>query len=129
AATDTARLADVLLPAAAWAEKDGTVTNSDRTISRQRAVLPPPGQARADWDILAEAGRRMGWDAAFDYKTPAEIFREHAALSGLAGSFGLDFDISGLAGISGQEYDDLSPQRWPASRSRQGGRFFADGQF
>ena len=129
AATDTARLADVLLPAAAWAEKDGTVTNSDRTISRQRAVLPPPGQARADWDILADAGRRMGWDAAFDYQTPAEIFREHAALSGLAGGFGLDFDISGFAGISGQEYDDLSPQRWPVSRRRQGGRFFADGQF
>ena len=129
AATDTARLADVLLPAAAWAEKNGTVTNSDRTISRQRAALPPPGQARADWEILVDAGRRMGWDAAFDYQTPAEIFREHAALSGLAGSFGLDFDISGLAGISGQEYDDLSPQRWPVSRSRQGGRFFADGQF
>ncbi|QAX28529.1 nitrate reductase [Leisingera sp. NJS204] len=129
AATDTARLADVLLPAAAWAEKDGTVTNSDRTISRQRAVLPPPGQARADWDILADAGRRMGWGAAFGYQTPAEIFREHAALSGLAGSFGLDFDISGLAAISGQDYDDLLPLRWPVSRSRQGGRFFADGQF
>ena len=59
--TDTARLADVLLPATAWAEKDGTVTNSDRTISRQRAVLPAPGLARPDWDILAEVGRRMGW--------------------------------------------------------------------
>ncbi|UWQ33522.1 molybdopterin-dependent oxidoreductase [Leisingera sp. M527] len=129
AATDTARLADVLLPAAAWAEKDGTVTNSDRTISRQRAVLPPPGQARADWDILADAGRRIGWGAAFGYQTPAEIFREHAALSGLAGSFGLDFDISGLAAISGEDYDDLLPQRWPVNRSRQGGRFFADGQF
>jgi assimilatory nitrate reductase catalytic subunit len=65
-ATDTARLAHVLLPAAAWAEKDGTVTNSDRTISRQRAVLTPPGSARADWDILAEVGRRMGHRAAFD---------------------------------------------------------------
>ena len=60
AATDTARLADVLLPAAAWAEKDGTVTNSDRTISRQRAVLPPPGQARPDWDILADGGPAHG---------------------------------------------------------------------
>ena len=57
--TDTARLADVLLPATAWAEKDGTVTNSDRTISRQRSVLPTPGQARPDWHILAEVGRRM----------------------------------------------------------------------
>jgi len=62
AQTDTARLADVLLPAAAWAEKDGTVTNSDRTISRQRAVLPVPGAAKPDWEIMAEVGRRMGFD-------------------------------------------------------------------
>ncbi|WP_411351562.1 molybdopterin-dependent oxidoreductase [Leisingera aquaemixtae] len=129
AATDTARLADVLLPAAAWAEKEGTVTNSDRTISRQRAVLPPPGLARPDWDILADAGRRMGWSAAFDYQSPAQIFREHAALSGLAGSFGLDFDISGLSRISDSDYESLGPVRWPVSRNRQGGRFFADGQF
>jgi assimilatory nitrate reductase catalytic subunit len=81
-ATDTARLADMLLPATAWAEKDGTVTNSDRTISRQRAVLPAPGAARPDWAILAEVGRRMGFHAAFDYAGPAEIFREYAALSG-----------------------------------------------
>ncbi|MDC0660785.1 molybdopterin-dependent oxidoreductase [Leisingera sp. SS27] len=128
-ATDTARLADVLLPAAAWAEKHGTVTNSDRTISRQRAALPPPGEARPDWDILADAGRRMGWGAAFDYQSPAQIFREHAALSGLAGSFGLDFDISGLSGLSDAGYDGLAPVHWPVSRNRQGGRFFADGQF
>ncbi|UWQ81825.1 nitrate reductase (plasmid) [Leisingera sp. S132] len=129
AATDTARLADVLLPAAAWAEKDGTVTNSDRTISRQRAVLPPPGEARPDWDILADAGRRMGWGAVFDYQSPAQVFREHAALSGLAGSFGLDFDISGLSTLSDAGYDGLAPVRWPVSRTRQGGRFFADGRF
>ncbi len=129
AATDTARLADVLLPAAAWAEKDGTVTNSDRTISRQRAALSPPGQARPDWAILAEAGRRMGWHAAFDYRNPAEIFREHAALSGLAGGFGRDFDISGLADLSDRAYADLAPTRWPVSGTRRGGRFFADGRF
>ncbi|KIC27143.1 nitrate reductase [Leisingera sp. ANG-M6] len=129
AATDTARLADVLLPAAAWAEKDGTVTNSDRTISRQRAALPPPGEARADWDILAGAGRRMGWGAAFDYQSPAQVFREHAALSGLAGGFGLDFDISGLSSLSDAGYDGLAPVRWPVNRDRQGGRFFADGRF
>ncbi|MEM8822246.1 MAG: molybdopterin-dependent oxidoreductase [Pseudomonadota bacterium] len=127
--TDTARLADVLLPAAAWAEKDGTVTNSDRMISRQRAVLPPFAGARADWDILAEVGRRMGWEAAFDYAGPAEIFREHAALSGIAGALGRDFDISGLAGLSDEDYEDLAPVRWPIAGTRQGGRFFADGQF
>lgn len=129
AATDTARLAHVLLPATAWAEKDGTVTNSDRTISRQRAVLPAPGAARPDWDILAEVGRCMGWTAAFDFQTPAEIFREHAALSGVAGQFGRDFDISGLGDLDDAKYETLEPVRWPITVIRQGGRFFADGQF
>jgi len=127
--TDTARLADVLLPATAWAEKDGTVTNSDRTISRQRKVLPVPGQARPDWDILAEVGRRMGYGTAFDYANEAEIFREHAALSGIAGQFGRDFDISELSGLANTDYDDFAPQRWPISATRRGGRFFSDGQF
>ena len=127
--TDTARLADVLLPATAWAEKDGTVTNSDRTISRQRAVLSAPGHTRPDWAQLAEVGRRMGWQAAFDYQTPAEIFREHAALSGIAGRLGRDFDISGLAEISDAAYEDFAPARWPITPARQGGRFFADGGF
>ncbi|MEY1556273.1 molybdopterin-dependent oxidoreductase [Yoonia sp. R2331] len=129
AATDTARLADVLLPATAWAEKDGTVTNSDRTISRQRRVLPAPGSARPDWAILAEVGQRMGFGAAFDYANPAEIFREHAALSGIAGGLRRDFDISGLAHITDAGYAALPPQRWPVTAARMGGRFFADGQF
>ena len=129
AETDTARLADVLLPATAWAEKEGTVTNSDRTISRQRAALPAPGMARPDWDILAEVGRRMGWGDPFDYANAAEIFREYAALSGIAGKFGRDFDISGLADTDDRAYEALDPTRWPVTATRQGGRFFADGQF
>ncbi|WP_417727685.1 molybdopterin-dependent oxidoreductase [Roseovarius sp.] len=129
AATDTARLADVLLPATAWGEKDGTVTNSDRTISRQRAILPAPGQTRPDWAILAEVGQRMGFAKAFDYANPAEIFREYAALSGIAGQFGRDFDISGLKQLSDAGYGCLMPTRWPVTEVRQGGRFFADGQF
>ncbi|EPX82560.1 nitrate reductase [Salipiger mucosus] len=128
-ATDTARLADVLLPAAAWGEKEGTVTNSDRTISRQRAALAPWGQSRPDWAILAEVGRRMGWQQAFDYAGPAEIFREYAALSGVAGGFGRDFDISAHADIADSAYADLAPFRWPATGARQGGRFFGDGRF
>ncbi len=127
--TDTARLADVVLPATGWAEKDGTVTNSDRVISRQRGTLPTPGQARHDWAIFAEVGRRMGWADAFDYAGPAEVFREHAALSGIAAGFGRDFDISGLAGLSDAEYDALDPVRWPVTATRQGGRFFGDGLF
>jgi len=127
--TDTARLADVVLPALGWGEKDGTVTNSDRTISRQRAVLSAPGQARADWDIFSEVGRRMGWRDAFDYQSAAEIFREHAALSGITGDFGRDFDISGLSDISDSEFNALSPTRWPITAERTGGRFFDDGKF
>ncbi len=127
--TDTARLADVLLPATGWGEKDGTVTNSDRTISRQRPALPAPGLARHDWAIFADVGRRMGWNDAFDYSTPGEIFREHAVLSGVAGSLGRDFDISGLAELSDSEYDALTPTRWPVTATRSGGRFFGDGQF
>jgi len=129
ARTDTARLADVLLPATAWGEKDGTITNSDRTISRQRSVLPIPGQARPDWQILAEVGRRMGFSRAFDFKNEAEIFREYATLSGIAGKFGRDFDISGLGALSDTAYDTLRPTRWPVSTTRKGGRFFASGEF
>ncbi|WP_372572733.1 molybdopterin-dependent oxidoreductase [Ruegeria jejuensis] len=127
--TDTARVADVLLPAAGWAEKSGTVTNSDRTISRQRAVLPAPGQARPDWDILAEVGRRMGWEAAFSYPSPAAIFREYAALSSVASSFGKDFDISGFADLDDVEYAELEPTQWPVTARQAGGRFFHDGRF
>ncbi|MEM7487513.1 MAG: molybdopterin-dependent oxidoreductase [Pseudomonadota bacterium] len=127
--TDTARLADIVLPAAAWGEKDGTVTNSDRTISRQRPALPAPGQARPDWAIFAEIGRRMGWSQAFDYRGPAEIFREHAALSGIAAGLGRDFDISGLADLTDAEYDALAPIRWPVAGGRAGGRFFGDGRY
>ena len=66
--TDTTRYADVLLPAAAWGEKDGTVTNSERRISRQRPFLPLPGEARPDWWIVCEVARRMGFADAFDYR-------------------------------------------------------------
>ena len=128
AATDTARLADVLLPAAAWAEKSGTVTNSERMISRQRAALPPPGQARPDWWMLAQVAQRMGF-AGFGWPSPAEIFAEHAALSAVAAGLGSDFDISALADLSAAEYDAMPPRRWPVTARGEGGRFFGDGRF
>ncbi|RED12188.1 nitrate reductase [Pontivivens insulae] len=129
AETDTARLADVVLPASGWAEKSGTVTNTDRTISRQRSVLPSPGLARPDWQILAQVAQRMGWVAAFDWQSPAEIFREYAALSAASAQFGRDFDISGLQGLDEAEYDALSPTRWPVTREGGRERFFADGRY
>ena len=97
-ATDTiARGAHVLFPAAAWGEKDGTVTNSERRISRQRAFLPLPGDAKPDWWILAEVAKRMGFGDAFAYRSAADIFWEHAALSAFENDGARDFDIGGLA--------------------------------
>ena len=129
AETDTTRLAHVLLPATGWGEKDGTVTNSERRISRQRALFPAPGLARDDWRVLAEVGRRMGWKAAFGWETPADVFREHAALSGIAGAMGSDFDISALNRITEADYAGMTPFCWPKTQAREGGRFFADGRF
>jgi assimilatory nitrate reductase catalytic subunit len=116
--TDTTRLADVVLPAAGWGEKDGTVTNSERCISRQRAFRPPPGEARPDWWMLAEVARRMGWQTAFAYEGPAEIFREHAALSAFENNEPRRrlFDIGALCELSDEDYDRLPPIRWPLPR-------------
>jgi assimilatory nitrate reductase catalytic subunit len=113
--TDTSVLADVVLPAAGWGEKAGTVTNSERCISRQRRFRAAPGEARPDWWMLSEVARRMGWGAAFAYQSAADIFREHAALSGFeneAPSRRL-FDISALAMLSDADYDRLAPVQWP----------------
>jgi assimilatory nitrate reductase catalytic subunit len=117
--TDTTRFADIVLPAAGWGEKDGTVTNSERCISRQRAFRAPPGAARPDWWMMAEVARRMGWRTEFPYESPAAIFREHAALSGFEndGPTRRIFDIGGLAWLSDEEYDRLEPIRWPVRYS------------
>ena len=129
--TDTAALADVVLPASAWGEKDGTVTNSERRISRQRPFRPAPGEARADWWMFAEVGRRMGWEAEFAWQTPAAVFREHAALSGLENNGKRVFDISRFADLDDAGYDALQPVRWPApaGSADEGGRQFGDGRF
>ena len=127
--TDTTRLAHVVLPAAGWGEKDGTVTNSERCISRQRAFRPPPDEARPDWWALCEVARRMGWGDAFDYRGPADIFREHAALSAFenAGNGWRLFNIEALAGLSDAAYDALQPIRWPVTAAAPTGtrRLFA----
>lgn len=104
--------AHLLLPALGWGEKDGTVTNSERCISRQRAFLEAPGEARADWVIFAEFARRMGF-AGFGYGSAAEVFREHAALSGFENNGARIFDIGGLAALNNKEYEVLEPTQWP----------------
>ena len=122
AETDSSVHAHVRLPAAAWGEKDGTVTNSDRTISRQRALFPLPGEAQPDWWIIKEVGRRMGWKTAFAYDRPAEIWREHCRLSHYENHGQRLFALPGRASGGNAEYDAMQPFRW-------GGTPFADGRF
>ena len=131
ARTDTTALAHVLLPAAAWGEKDGTVTNSERRISRQRPFQPLPAEVKPDWWIVAQVARRMGFAQEFDYSGPAEIFAEHARLSTLENGGTRAFDIGGLAGLTQQEYENLTPIQWPVpSRGHAGTqRLFEDGRF
>lgn len=124
--TDTGRFAHVRLPALAWGEKDGTVTNSDRMVSRQRALFPPPGGARADWQIVCEVAMQMGLGKAFNFTNAAEVFREYAAMTGLSVQHGKVLDLTGLSGISDQEYEDLEPFRWGGSYPFEGGFATAD---
>src|SRR6185295_10622735 len=79
--TDTMDFAHVKLPALAWGEKDGTVTNSERRISRQRPLFAPPGEARADWRIIADVAAAMGHGEAFGWRNPGQVFREWARLT------------------------------------------------
>jgi assimilatory nitrate reductase catalytic subunit len=111
---------------------DGTVTNSERCISRQRAFRPPPGEAWPDWRMLSEVAKRMGWQSAFDYRRPVEIFREHAALSAFEnkGAGRRIFDIGALCDLNDEAYDRLAPLRWPLLRGSAQSplRLFGDGK-
>ncbi|MBB3141890.1 nitrate reductase [Halomonas organivorans] len=133
--TDLLPYADIVLPASSWSEKDGTVTNSERRISRQRGMLPPPGEARHDWWIVSAVARRLGYGEAFAYDHPAEIFAEHARLSGFENRPDAPdsrvFDISALAELDRSGYDALAPIQWPvtAESPRGTARLFEDGCF
>ena len=127
---DTTEFAHVRLPAMGWSEKDGTVTNSERRISRQRAFRLAPGEAKPDWWMLSQLGRRMGFAAAFDYENPAQIFREHAALSAFENDGERAFNLSGLAALDDDNYENLEPVQWPVRGDAAcSARLFADGNF
>ncbi|WP_025897088.1 nitrate reductase [Sneathiella glossodoripedis] len=129
--TDTNQYAHVLLPSAGWGEKDGTVTNSERRISRQRQFLTLPGCAKPDWWQLAKVGQLLGYREAFTYSSVAEIYREHAALSAQDNNGTRDFNIGAHSQLTNKEYDNLTPVRWPVKSSTIGdtARFFEDGKF
>ena len=151
--TDTTAFAHVLLPAQGWGEKDGTVTNSERCISRQRAFLPPIGEARPDWWALSEVARRWGFAAQFPYASAHEIFDEHARLTAFGnhdvgpdssghiaaadGAVRMNPDLraaprylnlSGLIGMDKIGYDRLDPVRWPVAADADQA-VFSDGRF
>lgn len=118
----TRQYADVLLPGAGWAEKEGTMTNSDRRISYLSKVINPPGEARPDAEIITEFAKLMGFKG-FDYKSGADIFREHAKLTK-----GTRIDISGLS------YEWLKQNgtvQWPFPEGAGKGtaRLFTDHKF
>lgn len=131
--TETTQYADVLLPAQGWSEKSGTVTNSERRISRQRRLLPSPGLAKPDWWIISQVAQRMGFGEAFDYVHEGEVFAEYAKLSAEANQrFNLDLNLSGLAHLSDMDYNRLTPQQWPISAPQKrlvAQRFFDNGHF
>ena len=129
AKTDTTECANILFPALAWGEKSGTVTNSERRISRQRAFLDPPGNTRADWWIMTQVAKHMGFGSAFNYTSSAQIFREHAALSCFENHGNRDFDIGGLAELSDEAYENLKPTQWPYAKNKDTTRLYADGHF
>ncbi len=128
--TDTAAFADLLLPATTWGEKYGTVTNSERRISRVQAAVPAPGEARHDWQIVVDFARRLGTklgnpatERLFPYADAEAIFNEHRATT-----VGRDLDIGGL---SYALLEQAGPQQWPYPQGASGGRvrLYTDGRF
>ena len=106
--TETAMYADVILPASAWPEKDGTVTNTNRQVQMGRQALPLPGDTRHDWWLIQEIGRRIG--LSWNYKGPDEIYTEMASL------------MPSLDNISWQRVQRESAVTYPADAPDQPGR-------
>ncbi len=127
--TESAKLADVLLPASTWGEKHGTVTNSERRVTHVNSVLPPPGSARHDWDIVVDFARRLeaklrsNQPTLFPYETPEDIFNEHRETTR-----GRDLDITGMSYAS---LDEHGPQQWPLREGETVGktRLYEDGVY
>ncbi|MGB1091020.1 MAG: molybdopterin dinucleotide binding domain-containing protein, partial [Oceanobacter sp.] len=129
--TDTMDVAHLALPAASWGEKNGTVTNSERRVSRQRSFLTPYGESKPDWWALTQVAQRLGFAEAFPYQHPSEVFDEYTRLTGFENEGSRDLDLSGLSGMSREEYDVMAPVQWPINSAYPNGRqrFFDDGRF
>lgn len=127
--TETCRYADLLLPAASWGEKEGTVTNSERRVSHVRRAVPAPAEARPDWSITCDFARRLetllrpGLPSLFDFASAEALFEEYKHLTAQR-----DLDLSGL---SYALLDDQGPQQWPFPTGAHQGtaRLYTDGHF
>ena len=131
ATAETCDFADLLLPATTWGEKEGTVTNSERRITRVHAAVPAPGQARHDWHIVVDLATRLAQEPGvaphkdglhMAYTSPEEIWVEHRE-----STRGRDLDITGLS----YAHLDQSPEQWPMREGATQGqaRLYEDGAF
>jgi assimilatory nitrate reductase catalytic subunit len=126
--TITCDYADVLLPATTWSEKEGTVTNSERRITRFKPVLPKPGETRHDWEIAIDFAHKLETlmgktNTLFPYASAEQIWNEHRE-----STRGRDLDITGL---SYQILEEQGPQQWPYPTGATTGtkRLYEDGVF
>ncbi len=127
---DTLAFADVKLPATPWLEKNGTVTNSERRISRQRNAVMPAGQAKHDWQIIRDVAQAMAFDG-FDFDEVSDVFKEYTQLTGFENNGERLLDLSGLSQLTAEEYQQLAPIQWPVNKEYPHGcaRVYADGKF
>ncbi|PKI15827.1 nitrate reductase [Colwellia sp. 12G3] len=127
---DTLAFADVKLPATPWLEKNGTVTNSERRISRQRNAVSPAGQAKHDWQIIRDVAQAMGFDG-FDFEDVSDVFKEYTQLTAFENNGERLLDLSGLSQLTEQEYHQLAPIQWPVNEQYPQGcaRVYAEGKF
>ena len=122
--TETTAVADLVLPAAQWSERSGTMTNSERRVCLLEQIGDPPGEALPDWQIICRVARSLGYGRHFDYADEEQIFSEYRELTR-----GRDLDMTGLS------YDRLRASsegiQWPSPEAGQGSteRLFSDGQF
>lgn len=112
AANDTLAYANVKLPATGWSERDGTVTNSERCISRQRPFKVPYKAAKHDWQILCSVAQKMGFDG-FDFSSAHEVFDEYTRLTVVANEDSQQLNLNALSGLDKLQYDALVPTQWP----------------
>ncbi len=125
---DTMPFADIQLPATGWLEKNGTVTNSERRISRQRGIVPPLAEARHDWQIICDVAKAMGFEG-FDFTHPAGIFNEWCQLTGFENNGQRQLNLFALSGMGESEYDAMRPVQWPLAINLQPTQVFPNNQF